>query len=97
MTGMPFPAVLTTPAAEWVADDVDVRPARAAVERVGGQFEGVRRSWSRSSAPGEDRLLRDSARYSILTPQRPACRSRLRQQFARGTVSAAEHGGGTCG
>ncbi|NUO98800.1 MAG: GNAT family N-acetyltransferase, partial [Nonomuraea sp.] len=48
--------------------DARNRRSRAAIESVGARFEGVLRNWSRSWAPGEDGLLRDSAIYSI-TPE----------------------------
>jgi RimJ/RimL family protein N-acetyltransferase len=57
--------------------------SRAAIERVGARFEGVLRCWSRSWAPGEDGLLRDSAMYSIIASEWPACRARLQAQLAR--------------
>jgi RimJ/RimL family protein N-acetyltransferase len=52
--------------------------SRAAIERVGARFEGVLRSWSRSWAPHEDGRLRDSAMYSIISPDWPSCRNHLR-------------------
>jgi RimJ/RimL family protein N-acetyltransferase len=55
--------------------------SRAAIEGVGARFEGVLRCWSRSWAPGEDGLLRDSAMYSIVAPEWPACRDRLRARL----------------
>jgi N-acetyltransferase len=57
--------------------------SRAAIESVGGHFEGVLRNWSRSWAPGEDGRLRDSAMFSILAAEWPACRSRLTQRLAQ--------------
>ncbi len=57
--------------------------SRAALERVGARFEGVLRCWSRSWAPGEDGLLRDSAMYSIVASEWPACRARLQARLAR--------------
>ncbi|MFD0035945.1 GNAT family N-acetyltransferase [Streptomyces sp. NPDC055059] len=56
---------------------------RAAIEGVGARFEGVLRSWSRSWAPGEDGLLRDSAIFSITAAEWPDCRARLEQRIAR--------------
>ncbi|MBF9131988.1 hypothetical protein I0C86_23915 [Plantactinospora sp. S1510] len=55
----------------------------AAIERVGAQFEGVLRSWSRSWAPNEDGLLRDSAMYSILAEEWPACRTTLEMRVRK--------------
>lgn len=51
--------------------------SRAAIESVGASLEGVLRNWSRSWAPGEDGLLRDSAIFSIVDAEWPACRRRL--------------------
>jgi N-acetyltransferase len=51
--------------------------SRGAIERTGARFEGVLRRWSRSWAPGEDGRLRDSAMYSIVDPEWPACRDAL--------------------
>ncbi len=56
---------------------------RAAIEGVGARFEGVLRNWSRSWAPGEDGLLRDSAIFSITAAEWPDCRARLGQRLAR--------------
>ncbi|MGG8410466.1 GNAT family N-acetyltransferase [Streptomyces sp. 12297] len=56
---------------------------RAAIERVGARFEGVLRNWSRSWAPGEEGLLRDSAIFSITAEEWPDCRARLEQRIAR--------------
>jgi RimJ/RimL family protein N-acetyltransferase len=57
--------------------------SRAAIERVGARFEGVLRCWSRSWAPGEDGLLRDSAIFSVIASEWPACRLRLRNRLSR--------------
>jgi RimJ/RimL family protein N-acetyltransferase len=57
--------------------DARNRRSRAAIESVGARFEGVLRAWSRSWAPGEDGLLRDSAIYSIVAEEWPECRARL--------------------
>lgn len=72
----------------WQVARVDLKTdarntrSRAAIEHAGARFEGVLRCWSRSWAPGEDGLLRDSAMYSILATEWPACRTRLRTQLA---------------
>jgi N-acetyltransferase len=60
--------------------------SRAAIAAVGAQFEGVLRQWSRSWAPGEDGLLRDSAMFSIVAAEWPSCRAGLtdRLRNARG-------------
>lgn len=57
--------------------------SRAAIEKVGGTFEGVLRRWSRSWAPGEAGRLRDSAMYSILAEEWPGRRARLITRLAR--------------
>ncbi|WP_405829876.1 GNAT family N-acetyltransferase [Streptomyces sp. NBC_00105] len=57
---------------------------RAAIEGVGARFEGVLRNWSRSWAPGEDGLLRDSAIFSITASEWPDCRVRLERRIAQG-------------
>lgn len=51
--------------------------SRAAIESVGAAFEGVLRNWSRSWAPGEEGMLRDSAIFSITADEWPARRQRL--------------------
>ncbi|MDT5035972.1 MAG: N-acetyltransferase [Micromonosporaceae bacterium] len=56
--------------------------SRNAIERAGARFEGVLRRWSRSWAPGEDGLLRDSAMYSIVDSEWPVCRTSLEARLA---------------
>jgi N-acetyltransferase len=56
--------------------------SRAAIAAVGGQLEGVLRSWSRSWAPGEGGRLRDTAMYSILAADWPATRTHLESRLA---------------
>ena len=56
--------------------------SRAAIERLGARFEGVLRCWSRSWAPGEDGMLRDSAMYSIVATEWPEFK-KLDLEFAR--------------
>jgi RimJ/RimL family protein N-acetyltransferase len=63
--------------------DARNRRSRAAIESVGGTFEGVLRRWSRSWAPGEEGQLRDSAMYSIIAEEWPECRQRLIARLAR--------------
>jgi N-acetyltransferase len=64
---------------EWQAIRVtlktDARNARsrAAIERIGGQFEGVRRA----HVPATDGTVRDSAYYSIIAAEWPGVRDRL--------------------
>jgi N-acetyltransferase len=57
--------------------------SRAAITAVGGQFEGVLRSWSRSWAPGEDGKLRDAAIFSIVAAEWPERREALEQRLTR--------------
>jgi RimJ/RimL family protein N-acetyltransferase len=47
--------------------------SRRAIERIGAQSEGVRRR----HMLGADGLIRDSAYYSVVRQEWPACRSRL--------------------
>ncbi|WP_433306546.1 GNAT family N-acetyltransferase [Actinoplanes sp. CA-030573] len=67
---------------QWRVERVDLKTdarnhrSRAAIERVGGRFEGVLRSWSRSWAPGEEGRLRDSAMFSVLAAEWPAIKER---------------------
>jgi RimJ/RimL family protein N-acetyltransferase len=56
--------------------------SRTAIERTGARFEGVLRRWSRSWAPGEAGLLRDSAMYSIIDADWPSCRAALQARVA---------------
>jgi N-acetyltransferase len=58
--------------------------SRAAIGRLGAQFEGVLRSWSQSHAPGENGLLRDSAMFSVIAPEWPATKQALRERLTRG-------------
>lgn len=73
----------------WGVERVDLKTdarnarSRAAIEAAGARFEGVLRKWSRSWAPGEDGALRDSAIYSIIDTEWPACKSRLEARVAR--------------
>jgi len=55
----------------------DVRNARsrAAIERIGGQFEGILRAHRMAA----DFIPRDSARYSIIAAEWPAVKERLLQ------------------
>ncbi|GIH16900.1 GNAT family N-acetyltransferase [Rugosimonospora africana] len=62
--------------------DARNRRSRAAIESVGGTFEGVLRRWSRSWTPGEDGQLRDSAMYSIVADEWPQRRARLTARLA---------------
>ncbi|MDH6215876.1 GNAT family N-acetyltransferase [Streptomyces pseudovenezuelae] len=77
---------------KWGVARVDLKTdarnsrSRAAIESVGARFEGVLRNWSRSWAPGEDGLLRDSAIYSVTAQEWPECREKLEARVARRRV-----------
>ncbi|MFJ4198277.1 GNAT family N-acetyltransferase [Streptomyces sviceus] len=68
---------------QWGVSRVDLKTdarnarSRAAIQSVGARFEGILRNWSRSWAPGEDGLLRDSAIFSVTVQDWPECRNRL--------------------
>lgn len=51
--------------------------SRRAIERIGGQFEGVLRNWQAAQVEGEDGLTRNSAIYSIVSTEWPDVRTRL--------------------
>jgi RimJ/RimL family protein N-acetyltransferase len=53
--------------------------SRAAIERIGAHFEGIRRAHQLAS----DGTVRDSAYYSILRAEWPGVRDRLRRRLAR--------------
>jgi N-acetyltransferase len=53
--------------------DVRNQRSRAAIERIGGQFEGILRSHRMAA----DLIPRDSARYSIIASEWPAVKQRL--------------------
>jgi RimJ/RimL family protein N-acetyltransferase len=53
--------------------------SRAAIERVGGRFEGILRAHRLAA----DIIPRDSARYSILAEEWPAVKERLRGYLTR--------------
>jgi N-acetyltransferase len=59
----------------------DVRNARsrAAIERIGGQFEGVLRAHRLAA----DFIPRDSARYSIIAAEWPSVKERLQERLKR--------------
>jgi RimJ/RimL family protein N-acetyltransferase len=48
--------------------------SRAAIERLGAKFEGIRRA----DLPGEDGSVRDSAYFSVVRAEWPEVRARLR-------------------
>jgi len=62
--------------------------SRRAIEALGITFEGVLRSWSMSWAPGEEGLLRDSAMYSVITPEWDAVQGRLTCPLARHSAAS---------
>ncbi|MGW0966802.1 GNAT family N-acetyltransferase [Streptomyces sp. NPDC002516] len=68
---------------EWGVARVDLKTdarnarSRAAIAGTGARLEGVLRNWSRSWAPGEEGLLRDSAVFSVTAAEWPGCRERL--------------------
>ncbi|MFE3030283.1 GNAT family N-acetyltransferase [Streptomyces canus] len=72
----------------WGVSRVDLKTdarnarSRAAIQSVGARFEGVLRNWSRSWAPGEEGLLRDSAIFSVTVEEWPRCRERLEGRVA---------------
>ncbi|WP_204002367.1 GNAT family N-acetyltransferase [Micromonospora lutea] len=80
----------------WKVDRVDLKTdarntvSRNAIERTGARFEGVLRCWSRSWAPGESGLLRDSAMFSVIAQEWPACRSALQARVGR-NIRPASH------
>lgn len=53
--------------------------SRAALERIGGQFEGILRAHRMAA----DFIPRDSVRYSIIAPEWPAVKARLQQLVDR--------------
>ena len=57
--------------------------SQAAIQRIGGKFEGVLRSHRMAS----DFIARDSYRYSIIASEWPEVKSRLKQMLERDTSS----------
>jgi RimJ/RimL family protein N-acetyltransferase len=70
-----------------VALHTDVRNARsrAAIERIGGQLDGI----MRADRPGADDTVRTSARYSIVASEWPAVKGRLTARLHAGAASPA--------
>jgi RimJ/RimL family protein N-acetyltransferase len=68
--------------AHRVALQTDVRNKRswAAIERIGGQLDGI----MRADRPGADDTVRTSARFSILAEEWPAVKARLAVRLASG-------------
>jgi len=58
--------------------------SREAIGRLGARFEGVLRNWSRSHAPGEEGMLRDTAMFSITAAEWPEVKGALIARIARG-------------
>lgn len=81
---------------EWGVARVDLKTdarnarSRAAIASTGARLEGVLRNWSRSWAPGEEGLLRDSAVFSVTAAEWPECRDRLSARVARASSRAAD-------
>ncbi|MFE1285374.1 GNAT family N-acetyltransferase [Streptomyces sp. NPDC058751] len=79
---------------EWGVARVDLKTdarnarSRAAIAATGARLEGVLRNWSRSWAPGEEGMLRDSAVFSVTAPEWPGCRDRLTARVARASSRA---------
>jgi RimJ/RimL family protein N-acetyltransferase len=65
-----------------VALQTDVRNARsrAAIERIGGQLDGI----LRADRPGADDTVRTSARFSILAAEWPVTKARLTARLHAG-------------
>ncbi len=59
--------------------DVRNLRSRAAIERIGGRFEGILRAHRMAA----DFIPRDSARYSIIAEEWPVVNQRLVQRMAR--------------
>ena len=59
--------------------DVRNQRSRAAIERIGGQFEGILRAHRMAA----DYIPRDSARYSIIAREWPALKRRLIERMDR--------------
>jgi N-acetyltransferase len=55
--------------------------SRHAIERIGGQFEGVLRNWQAAQVDGGVNLTRNSAIYSILDSEWPDVRARLEERL----------------
>ena len=68
-----------------VALQTDVRNKRswAAIERIGGQFDGI----MRADRPGSDDTVRTSARFSIVAEEWPDVKARLAARLEARTVS----------
>lgn len=69
-----------------VALQTDVRNgrSRAAIERIGGQLDGI----MRADRPGSDDTVRTSARFSIVAAEWPAAKARLVARLDAGAGSS---------
>jgi N-acetyltransferase len=69
-----------------VALQTDVRNKRswAAIERIGGQLDGI----MRADRPGADDTVRTSARFSIVAAEWPGVKARLAARLAEGNAPA---------
>lgn len=56
--------------------------SRRAIVGLGAHFEGILRNWSQSWALGEEGRLRDSAMYSVIDSEWPACQTLLRSRLS---------------
>lgn len=80
--------LLTHAFEEWQVARVDLKTdarnlqSRRAIEGIGARFEGVLRNWSPSWAAGEEGKLRDSAMFSIIESEWPACRAHLERRVS---------------
>ena len=70
-----------------VALQTDVRNerSRAAIERIGGQLDGI----MRADRPGADDTVRTSARFSIVAAEWPAIKTRLTARLEAGAGAGA--------
>lgn len=59
--------------------DARNKASRAAIDRLGAQFEGVRRA----HGPAQDGTLRDTAYFSIIAAEWPAIRDRLQRRLSQ--------------
>jgi RimJ/RimL family protein N-acetyltransferase len=59
--------------------DVRNQRSRAALERIGGQFEGILRAHRMAA----DYIPRDSARFSIVAAEWPVAKERLVERLRR--------------
>lgn len=55
--------------------------SRTAIERLGAQFEGIRRA----DLPGSDNTVRNSAYYSMILEEWPAAKSALESRLQQST------------